>query len=88
MSFKVFFFGFIARSIENGQTAIEQLKNLGLTAKFHQCDIEDIESLKKFASYLSDNYGGIDVLVNNAAIHIRVCFNRQTQHFSNFGISF
>ena len=45
---------------------------LGLSAKFHQCDIENIESLKKFALYLREKYGGIDVLVNNAAIHIRV----------------
>ena len=63
----------LARNIENGQIAINELKKLGFAnVKFHQCDIENVESLKHYASYLIKTYGGIDVLVNNAAIHIRV----------------
>ena len=43
-----------------------------MNAKFHQLDIEDMGSIKSFTGYLKDKYGGIDVLVNNAAINIRV----------------
>jgi carbonyl reductase 1 len=35
---------------------------------FHQLDIEDDLSCKIFASYLSNNYGKVDILINNAGI--------------------
>lgn len=44
------------------------MKKLGLEPKFHQLDINDESSVLKFRDYLLNNYGGLDVLVNNAAI--------------------
>ncbi|XP_055948957.1 carbonyl reductase [NADPH] 1-like isoform X2 [Argiope bruennichi] len=57
-----------ARSEERGKTAVEQLKAEGLNPKFHLLDIENIESIKSLADFLKKEYGGLDVLVNNAAI--------------------
>ena len=65
----------IARNVDYGKKAIEELKKLGLEAKYHQLDIQNFESINKFAAYLKENYGGIDVLVNNAAILVDVILN-------------
>lgn len=57
-----------ARDEEQGKKSVEDLKQQGLTASFHQLDIDNIESIKKFASYIKQKYNGIDILINNAAI--------------------
>jgi len=43
---------------------------LGLEPKYHQLDIDDEASVLKLKDFLKANYGGLNVLVNNAA----VCF--------------
>ena len=45
---------------------------MGLNPKFHQLDIESMESIQNFAEYLKNTYGGIDVLVNNAGVFPKV----------------
>jgi len=61
-----------ARDVNRGHAAVESLKKLGLTPEFHQLDIDDDNSISTFAKFIKDNYGGIDVLVNNAAIAFKV----------------
>ncbi|MDK2413728.1 SDR family NAD(P)-dependent oxidoreductase, partial [Aphanizomenon sp. 202] len=39
-----------------------------LSVRFHQLDIDDEESIAAFKTHLEETYGGLDVLVNNAAI--------------------
>ena len=62
----------IARNSEEGLKAVEQLKEEGLSAKFHQLDITDKESIAKLKDYLLSTYGGLDILVNNAGIYYKV----------------
>lgn len=57
-----------ARDIKRGETAVESLKKLGLKPKFHQLDITDEASIAKFKTFIEENYSGINVLINNAAI--------------------
>jgi len=57
-----------ARDEGRGQAAVEELKKLGLSACFHQLDIDNAASIKQFTEYIKNKYGGLDVLVNNAAI--------------------
>ena len=57
-----------ARNSESGQKSVQELEKQGYTAKFHQLDIENDKSVQNFASFLKENYGGLDILVNNAAI--------------------
>lgn len=57
-----------SRSEERGHAAIDQLKTEGLEAKFHQLDIDDYPSVERLRDFLQENYGGLDLLVNNAAI--------------------
>lgn len=57
-----------SRNEERGIAAVEELKKLGLEPKYHQLDINDESSVLRLRDYLLNSYGGLDVLVNNAAI--------------------
>ena len=56
-----------ARNSERGNFALEQLRHdNGLqNVFFHQLDITDDESIENFKSFLIQNHGGVDILVNN-----------------------
>lgn len=57
-----------ARDENRGLEAVKRLKENGLEPVFHQLDISDKDSVKKFAEFIKAKHGGVDVLVNNAAI--------------------
>ncbi|XP_042898893.1 carbonyl reductase [NADPH] 1 isoform X2 [Parasteatoda tepidariorum] len=57
-----------SRDEKRGRDAVGQLEKEGLHPKFHLLDITDEESIKVLASFIKEQYGGLDVLVNNAAI--------------------
>ena len=61
-----------ARDVTRGLNAISELMKQGLKPKFHQLDVSDDESIARFLDYLKNTYGGLDVLVNNAAIQFKV----------------
>ena len=54
--------------VNEGQAAAEALCNDGHDARFHVLDIGDPHSIETFAVWLSETFGHIDGLVNNAAI--------------------
>ena len=58
-----------------GKQAIEKLEKEGLKPHFHQLEIDNNDSVVTFAKYIKDTYGGLDVLVNNAAIAFKVYFS-------------
>ncbi|CAK8678986.1 unnamed protein product [Clavelina lepadiformis] len=57
-----------ARNDDRGKEAVKLIEGKGLKVKYHQLDIDDVESIKRLKNYMVKNYGGIDVLVNNAGI--------------------
>jgi carbonyl reductase 1 len=57
-----------ARDEARGKAAVAELEKLGLKPAFHVLDIDSLDSIKAFRQYLESTHGGIDVLVNNAAI--------------------
>jgi len=61
-----------ARDTTRGLNAVGELKKQGLKPKFHQLDVDDDNSVNTFRDYLRNTYGGLDVLVNNAAIAFKV----------------
>lgn len=61
-----------ARDVGRGQEAVSKLKELGLNPRFHQLDITDQASVDRFTDYIKNTYGGLDILVNNAAIFFEV----------------
>ncbi|XP_031825848.1 carbonyl reductase [NADPH] 1 [Nomia melanderi] len=61
-----------ARDVTRGTNAVKELEKDGLTPKFHQLDITDDNSINTFRDYLKNTHGGLDILVNNAAIAFKV----------------
>ena len=61
-----------ARDEVRGREAVRRLEELGLHPRFHQLDIDDRGSVERLHDYLVSNYGGLDVLVNNAAIAFKM----------------
>ncbi|KAL3880691.1 hypothetical protein ACJMK2_032911 [Sinanodonta woodiana] len=57
-----------ARDESRGMKAVEDLKKEGLNPLFHQLDISDPISIHNLKDFLHTQYGGLDVLINNAAI--------------------
>jgi len=57
-----------SRDVNRGKQAIEELNKLGFHPKYHQLDIDDKDSISCLRDYMQTTYGGLDVLVNNAAI--------------------
>lgn len=64
-----------ARDVNRGTNAVKSLKELGLNPVFHQLDINDQESVDKFRDHIKATDGGIDLLVNNAAIAFKVKYS-------------
>lgn len=56
------------RSEERCKAAVAELQKDGLSPKYHPLDIDDQGSINKLRDYIKENYGGLDVLVNNAGI--------------------
>jgi len=67
-----------ARDEGRGKAAVEELNKLGLHPKFHQLDIGDETSVIRLRDHLQAEYGGLDVLVNNAGIAFK---NSATESF-------
>lgn len=63
-----------ARDVQRGLDACEKLVMEGVKnpPKFHQLDIANEGSIKKFRDYVKENHSGLDVLINNAAIAYKV----------------
>ncbi|KAI5941467.1 carbonyl reductase [NADPH] 1-like [Manis javanica] len=57
-----------ARDAMQGQAAMQQLQVKGLSPRFHLLDICDQQSIRALRDFLLKEYGGLDVLVNNAGI--------------------
>merc|ERR1712241_851487 len=57
-----------SRNETRGKEAIAALEKEGLHPKLHLLDISNEESIIKLRDFLKTTYGGIDILVNNAAI--------------------
>ncbi|MBI2313258.1 MAG: SDR family oxidoreductase [Betaproteobacteria bacterium] len=60
-----------SRDEAKGQLAAARLRKEGATLNYHQLDVTDVESIRRFALHLEEDFDGIvDILVNNAGIMI------------------
>ncbi|XP_036301623.1 carbonyl reductase [NADPH] 1 [Pipistrellus kuhlii] len=61
-----------ARDEARGRAAVQQLQAEGLSPRFHPLDIDDLQSIRALRDFLRQEYGGLNVLVNNAGIAFKV----------------
>ena len=59
-----------ARSENSGKEAETKLKDEGFDAEFILLDVDDTKTHSSAAKYVEDNYGKLDVLINNAGINL------------------
>lgn len=57
-----------ARDTERGEEAVRTLRSEGLDAHFMPLDVTDKASVEAAATAISERYGRLDVLVNNAGV--------------------
>ncbi len=58
-----------SRDEQKGQQAVRQLQQRGYTVAYHQLDVTDPQSITLLCDSVQHDYGRLDILVNNAAIH-------------------
>ncbi|MBD2386902.1 SDR family oxidoreductase [Cylindrospermum sp. FACHB-282] len=61
-----------SRDEEKGKAAAIQLQNEGLDVIFHPLDVNSQESSQQLAQFIRQQFGRLDVLVNNAGIYLEV----------------
>ena len=59
-----------ARSEENGKEAEAKLKAEGFDAEFVLLDVDDRKTHEAAAKYVAENYGKLDILINNAGVSL------------------
>ncbi|XP_050361612.1 carbonyl reductase [NADPH] 1-like [Nymphalis io] len=57
-----------SRDDKRGMEALAELKKIGLNPKYHQLDVADRDSVLRFRDHIKEKHGGLDILINNAAI--------------------
>ena len=67
-----------AHSREQAQTALAELRALGVRAEAFAADFADVEAVKRFGREALAFLGGLDVLVNNAGITMNLPFEKVT----------
>lgn len=59
-----------SRDETSGKAAAEKLQAEGLNVKFHPLDVTSDESSQKLGEFIENQFGKLDVLVNNAGVYI------------------
>jgi NAD(P)-dependent dehydrogenase (short-subunit alcohol dehydrogenase family) len=59
-----------SRDTQAGAHAVKLLDQDGLAIQYHQLDVADDESVARVKDYIQEQYGRLDVLVNNAGVFL------------------
>jgi NAD(P)-dependent dehydrogenase (short-subunit alcohol dehydrogenase family) len=59
-----------SRDKDKGNEAAKVLGEQGFSVDTHQLDVTDPKSISAIKEYVTEQYGRLDVLVNNAAVHL------------------
>jgi NAD(P)-dependent dehydrogenase (short-subunit alcohol dehydrogenase family) len=59
-----------SRNPKKGHEAVQKLKESALDVSFVEMDVEDPESIRQAAIKINEQYGKLDVLINNAGVYL------------------
>ncbi|GMQ09457.1 hypothetical protein CsSME_00052833 [Camellia sinensis var. sinensis] len=68
-----------SRDAAVGEEAAKVLQEGGLNVHVHQLDIVDPSSIQVFTEWLQQNYGGLDILINNAGVNFNYGSDNQLE---------
>ncbi|KAM3958827.1 carbonyl reductase [NADPH] 3 [Aphomia sociella] len=57
-----------SRDEKRGRDACDELIKLGYDPKYYQLDITDVNNIIKFCTFLKEQHGQVDIVINNAGI--------------------
>ena len=57
-----------SRNADKGRAAADALQSQGLSVTFHPLDVTDDDSVAQLRAFIIDEFGRLDVLVNNAGV--------------------
>lgn len=60
-----------SRGADEGETAVQQLKEEGMNAAYIQADVTKKEQVEMLVQKTVERFGSLDILVNNAGMNIR-----------------
>jgi gluconate 5-dehydrogenase len=60
-----------SRGIVEGTEALKQLENENVKAAYYQCDVTKKEEVESLINYITNTFGSLDILINNAGMNIR-----------------
>ncbi|WP_066319153.1 SDR family NAD(P)-dependent oxidoreductase [Bacillus sp. FJAT-29814] len=60
-----------SRGIEEGESAVSQLKKEDIDATYIPCDVTKKDQVEALVDQIVEQYGSLDILVNNAGMNIR-----------------
>ena len=61
----------VARNQEKSARAVQSLQDMGVTARAFQADVTDADAVSNMVDAVTEAFGGIHILINNAGINIR-----------------
>ncbi len=61
----------VARNEEKSARAVQSLQDMDVQARSFQADVTDADAVSNAIDAVTETFGGIDILINNAGINIR-----------------
>ncbi|CAL9149705.1 unnamed protein product [Musa hybrid cultivar] len=69
-----------SRDVGMGKAAVESLDGQGLIVAFCHLDVAEPSSIVTFAAWLERRFGGLDILINNAAVSFNEIDTNSVEH--------
>ncbi|XP_019169937.1 PREDICTED: carbonyl reductase [NADPH] 1 [Ipomoea nil] len=69
-----------SRETAVGEESVKVLQEGGLNVVFHQLDIVDPVSIETFSNWIKEEYGVIDILINNAGVNFNFGKENSVEH--------
>ncbi len=74
----------VSRTREKLEQVAKQMESLGGKPHVHPTDLSDIDDIERLANEVIDEYGGVDILINNAGRSIRRSLKASYDRFHDY----